>query len=356
LTVLVGDANVPHPLDVLAASPPGPPQWPPALGRVQPWLVQYLGWDGSTARQAVIVLPSGWGPDSPPPAVPLVISPHGRNNFGWNNAVSYWQDLPADGPFALVCPDGLGRAHDKASDPFDQPPTNPGLFTYGYPPQIADLARMPSIVQETLTWLTIDLDRVYVLGSSMGGQETLLLTALYPDALEGGTGRLVGAAAFDSPCDLATQCGYLTNLSPTADSNPPGTAALMLEEVGSKPADLSGFNQAGLFYNEKTTTHMTIGQLLNELPEDQSLWDERSPIRYAEQLAALSFPLRLYWSSNDAVVGNQGTEQTGKLYNLIQAANPGAGVVQVEGNWAHSVEFVPGDCLSDALRTYGLIT
>ena len=168
-------ARGPHPLDMLGASPPGQAQWPSTLGRVRPWLVQYLAWDGQTARQAVVVLPAAWSPSTPPPAaVPLLISPHGRNNFGWNNAVIYWQELPADGQFALICPDGLERAHDPESDPFDEPPSSPSLFTYGYPGHVDDLARMPSIVEETLPWLPIDMERIYVLGSSMGGQETLL--------------------------------------------------------------------------------------------------------------------------------------------------------------------------------------
>jgi pimeloyl-ACP methyl ester carboxylesterase len=301
------------------------------------------------------VLPSGWGPANRPPPAPLVISPHGRNNLGWSNAVAYWQDLPADGPFILICPDGLGRAHDKASDPFDQPPTDPGLFSYGYSKEIADLARMPQIVQATLPWLQVDLQRVYVLGSSMGGQETLLLAARYPRALAAGTGRLVGAAAFDAPCDMTAQCAYLTHSPATSNSNPPGVAALMLEEVGAKPANLSQFDQAARFYNDKTKTQMTIGQLLNRLPRNQSLWDERSPLSYVETLATLPFPLRLYWSTKDTVVGNQATKQSGKLYAQIKASNPSADVAQVEGSWAHSVEFVPNDKLGEALASFGLI-
>ena len=241
-------------------------------------------------REAVIVLPSGWGPAHQPHPLPLVISPHGRNNFGWGNAAHYWQDLPAEGPFALVCPDGLSRAHDKASDPLDQPPSDPSLFTYGYPRWIDDLARMPKIVQETLPWLQIDLERIYVLGSSMGGQETLLLAARYPRSLSGGTGRLAGAAAFDSTCDLATQCGYLTRLAPAHGANPPGVAARMIEEINSRPANVRGFRQAADFYNAKLAKHMTIGQLLNELPRKQSLWDERSPLNYVAKLANLPVP------------------------------------------------------------------
>jgi pimeloyl-ACP methyl ester carboxylesterase len=351
----MSDLAGPHPLDPLPSAPPGPPKWPSALGRVRPWLVHYLAWDGATARQAWIVLPSAWGPTNRPPPAPLVISPHGRNNLGWNNAVSYWQDLPADGPFILICPDGLGRAHNRATDPYEQPPTDPGLFSYGYSKEIGDLARMPQIVQATLPWLHVDLERVYVLGSSMGGQETLLLAARHPRALAAGTGRLVGAAAFDAPCDMSTQCAYLTHLPATSNSNPPGVAALMLEEIGAKPADLSGFNQAAGFYNRKTKTHTTIGQLLEKLPRNQSLWDERSPLSYVDTLAALPFPLRLYWSTKDTVVGNQATKQSGKLYAKIKAANPSADLEQVEGDWAHSVEFVPNGKLGQTLSNFGLI-
>src|SRR5581483_6079062 len=275
-------------------------EWP--YRRTRAWLVHYLAWDAATARQAWIVLPSGWGPSSPPPPAPLVISPHGRNNLGWANARTYWQDLPADGPFILVCPDGLGRAHDRATDPYDQPPSNPGLFSYGYRREIDDLARMPQIVEATLPWLRVDPSRVYVLGSSMGGQETLLLAARYPHALAGGTGRLAGAAAFDSACDLVAQCAYLTQQPPTASANPPAVAAAMIEEVGAQPASLAGFRTAARFFDEEAKAHWTIGELLAKLPRNQSLWDERSPLHYVPALAALPFPLRIYWSTEDTVV------------------------------------------------------
>jgi pimeloyl-ACP methyl ester carboxylesterase len=343
----------PTPLDVLVPTIPVHHAWPHA--RTRPYTVPYLAWDDKTVREAVIVLPNGWDPSHQPHPLPLVISPHGRNNFGWGNAAHYWQNLPADGPFALVCPDGLSRAHDKATDPLDQPPSDPSLFTYGHPRWIDDLARMPKIVQATLPWLRIDLERIYVLGSSMGGQETLLLAARYPRSLSGGTGRLAGAAAFDSTCDLATQCAYLTNLAPTHGVSPAGVSARMIEEINARPANVRRFRQAATFYNAKLEKHMTIGQLLDELPRKQALWDERSPLHYVAKLSRLRFPLRLYWSSHDTVVGNQGRDQSGKLYKQIKAANPAAGVTQVKGLWAHSCEFVPGDCLSDALRAFKLV-
>jgi hypothetical protein len=121
------------------------------------------------------------------------------------------------------------------------------------------------------------------------------------------------------------------------------------------PSHVRGFLQSATFFNSKLNKHVTVGQLLSELPRKQSLWDERSPLHYVAQLAHLPFPLRLYWSSHDTIVGNQGRDQTGKLYKRIKAANPSADVAQVKGLWAHSCEFVPGDCLSDALRAFELI-
>jgi pimeloyl-ACP methyl ester carboxylesterase len=293
-----------------------------------------------------------------------VISPHGRGNFGWANAAYYWKELPADGPFALVSPDGLGRAHDQASDPSDQPPLDPGKFTYGYRGHIDDLARMPGIVGETLPWLELDLTRIYVLGSSMGGQETLLLAAEYPAGLAAATARLAGAAAFDSACDLVAQCGYLTN-EPTPSGGwpqgavpPPKVAARMIEEIGSAPPTRPGWDEQATFYDEEAQTQWSIRELLNTLPTDQSEWDERSPMSHVNELASLSFPLKLYWSTADAVVGNQQTAQSGKLYDEIIAANARADVDQVVGSWAHSVEFeqgTPDDQITGALRDFQLV-
>ena len=50
---------------------------------------------------------------------------------------------------------------------------------------------MASVVRATLPWLRIDRRRVYAVGGSMGGQETLLLLGRHPHLL-------AGAVAFDS--------------------------------------------------------------------------------------------------------------------------------------------------------------
>jgi pimeloyl-ACP methyl ester carboxylesterase len=310
--------------------------------------VNYLAWDRATARQAVVVLPRAWGPNHHPRPLPLVISPHGRNNHALNNARGYWQNLPAAGPFALVCPDGLARAHSAQTDPVDLPP-NPSLFTYGNVGHVHDLARMPKIVEATLPWLQLQRDRVYVLGSSMGGQETLLLAARYPNALAGGHGKLAGAAAFDATCDLAVQCGYLTNHNP-------GVAANMIEEVGRRPASTRGWNLAARYFNRKRRRQETIGSLLAQLPKGQAAWNQRSALSFTRTLASLPFPLRLYWSTQDDVVGNQERDQTGKLFGAIERLAPNAHVTPIRGQWAHSHEFFPGKQLGAALAAFGLIS
>jgi pimeloyl-ACP methyl ester carboxylesterase len=321
------------------------PEWPWA--HVKPWAIKYRAWDGVTTRHAVVVLPSSWSSRHHPGSLPLVISPHGRNSFAWANALRYWQNLPAQGPFALVCPDGLARARSAASDPLDRP-ANPSLFTYGNRGHIDDLARMPRIVQERLPWLRLQTDRVYILGSSMGGQETLLLSARYPNRLAGGQGRLAGAAAFDAPCDLARQCAYLTHRQPNI-------ASRMIEEVGRRPASLRGWNRQAVYFNKKRRRHSTIGELLSDLPKGQEAWDDRSALHYLHNLAALPFPLRIYWSTKDVVVGHQERDQSGKLYRRIKQLAPHANVEAVRGTWAHSREFVPNRQLGQALRDLGLI-
>lgn len=332
--------------DAMTTARPSRGAWP--WQHVTPWTVKYLAWDGVTARQAIVVLPLAWGPKHHPHPLPLVISPHGRNNHALNNARGYWQNLPAAGPFALVCPDGLARAHSAKTDPEDAPP-NPSLFTYGNVGHVHDLARMPQIVEATLPWLELELTKIYVLGSSMGGQETLLLAARYPKALAGGHGRLAGAAAFDAPCDLAVQCGYLTN-------HRSDVAADMIEEVGTHPASVAGWNLDARYFNRKARRQETIGSLLARLPKSQAAWNERSALRFARTLASLPFPLRLYWSTEDIVVGNQERDQTGKLYAAIEKIAPRANVTPIRGQWAHSHEFFPGKQLGAALAAFGLIS
>jgi poly(3-hydroxybutyrate) depolymerase len=115
--------------------------------------ISYQAHDGRL-RRAYLILPAWYGPQDHPP-IPLVISPHGRG-VGARTNVRRWGDLPALGPFAVINPEGQGRALT--------------LFSWGDPGEIRDLARMPDIVQRAVPWLRIDPRRVYAVGGSMGGQ------------------------------------------------------------------------------------------------------------------------------------------------------------------------------------------
>jgi pimeloyl-ACP methyl ester carboxylesterase len=240
--------------------------------------VPYRAWDG-TSRLALLVLPRWYGPSLHPP-IPLVISPHGRGVTPEEN-MHFWGGLAAFGPFAVVNPEGQGRRLT--------------LYSWGWRGQIDDLARMPSILQAALPWFHVDSSRIYAVGSSMGGQETLLLTALHPRLL-------AGASALDSATDMAARYRDFPRL-------PGGLLVQQLAriEIGGTPATVPAAYAA------------------------------RSPIHYVQQLANSGVPLHIWWSLRDRIVVDQ-QQESGRLYRAILAANPEAPVTSYVGTWAHSAE------------------
>jgi len=139
---------------------------------------------------------------------------------------------------------------------------------------------------------------VYAIGSSMGGQETLLLAALHPKLL-------TAAAPLDSATDMRARYA--------AFATTPGQAPLQRLariEIGGTPAT-----------NPKA-------------------FAARSPIFYVHQLATEGVPLDIWWSRKDKIVRNQHME-SGRLYRAIKRINPKAPVEQFIGTWAHSHEMHP---------------
>ena len=243
--------------------------------------VPYTAWNGAT-RHAVVVLPKWYGPKLDPP-IPLVISPHGRGGSAEANA-RLWGGLPAFGPFAVVNPQGQGRRLTA--------------YSWGWRGEINDLARMPAIVEHALPWLHVDHTRVYAIGSSMGGQETLMLAALHPKLL-------TAAAPLDSATDMAARYAAFASLP-----NGASLQRLARIEIGGTPAS-----------NPKA-------------------YAARSPMSYVHQLAKDGVPLDIWWSRKDKIVTNQYME-SGRLYRAIMRANPKAPVEQFVGTWAHSHEMHP---------------
>lgn len=257
--------------------------------------VHYRAWDGMV-RSAYVILPRWYGPKLHP-AIPLVISPHGRGIAPRLN-LRLWGGLPAFGPFAVVNPEGQGRRL--------------ALYSWGWHGQIDDLARMPDIVEHALPWLHVDRRRVYAVGSSMGGQETLLLVARHPQLL-------AGACAMDSATDMSARYRAFPMIPFGAHLQ-----ALARIEIGGTP------------------------------DSNPSAYRLRSPIAYAAQIAFSHVPLHIWWSRRDRIVVDQNAE-SGRLYRAVSHANPRAPVTQYVGTWPHSREMHPLGRLPLALVRLHLI-
>jgi pimeloyl-ACP methyl ester carboxylesterase len=184
---------------------------------------------------------------------------------------------------------------------------------------------MPSIVAKTLSWVHVDRTRIYAVGGSMGGQETLLLLGRHPHLL-------AGAAAFDAVTDLALQYRDFPQLACK------GKCA-------------------------KTLGHQSFGRRLQELAQTEiggtptsrpSAFAERSPLTYAAAIARSCVPLQLWWSMKDKIVLDQ-SQQTGALYSRLDQLNPDAPVTAFIGTWRHSAEMRASTRLPAALAAFGLL-
>jgi dienelactone hydrolase len=264
-------------------------------GLVRDLTIRYTAWDGA-ARTAYVVLPRWYGPHRNP-HLPLVISPHGRGIEARDN-LHFWGGLPALGPFAVISPEGQGRVLTR--------------YSWGWSGQIDDLGRMPAILARQLPWVRIDPRRIYAVGSSLGGQETLLLVARFPHLL-------AGAAALDADTDMAARYRDFAGLRRCARLQ-----ALAREEMGGTP---------------------------ESAPQAYAM---RSPVHWAAAIARSGVPLHIWWSLRDRVVRDQRSE-SGRLFRMIRALRPRAPVTQYVGDWAHSKEFHADTRLPLALVELGLV-
>jgi pimeloyl-ACP methyl ester carboxylesterase len=290
---------------VLLATAPG--SLASAENGVRVWPISYTAHNGAS-RKASVVLPAWYGPGHNPP-LPLVISPHGRGATGAANA-KFWGDMPAVGEFAVISPDGMGRRLAKLS--------------YGYARQIDDLARMPELATAKLPWLRLDRSRIYALGTSMGGQETLLLVARYPRLL-------AGAVAMDSVTDLGRRYDQLPEV-PCAEAcrrrwgRPYGRVlqAAMRKEVGGTPE------------------------------ANPRAYAARSASSQLRRIAASSVPLQVWWSDGDQIVFDQ-AHQSALLVRDLGRMGACGPVVSYAGTWRHSQAMWAGSLLPVALAGFGLL-
>jgi pimeloyl-ACP methyl ester carboxylesterase len=240
-------------------------------------------------RNAYVLLPHGYGPGSNP-AIPLVISPHGRGVDGKINT-RRWGNLPTVGRFAVVNPDGYGRLLK--------------LHSWGFRGQIDDLARMADIVEKKLPWLHIDRSRLYAVGASMGAHETLLLVGRYPRLL-------AGAVAIDGPADFALQYRNFPRLK------------------CDKKCLSRGWGHIGRA--KQRLARREIGGTPATAPEN---FAERSPLSYARTIAESCVPVQIWWSRTDEIV-LEPARQSGRMVDALRAMNPRAPVDEFVGSWDHT--------------------
>lgn len=250
----------------------------------------YRAHDGRE-RPALLMLPRDYDGQ----LIPLVISPHGRGLGAGANA-RFWGNLPGEGNFAVVNPGGQGRRLAQ--------------YSWGDPGQIDDLARMPWIVERQ--GVRVDFRRIYAVGGSMGGQETLLLVARHP-------ALLAGAVAFDPATDMARRYRDFSTMR-----NGATLRELARYEIGGTPA------QVPLAYRE------------------------RSPDAYIDALAYSGVPLQIYWSVADRVISDQ-YDEAALLAADIRSANPTAKLWDFEGDWQHTAEMQSDRRLPRALERFGLL-
>jgi len=250
--------------------------------------ITYRTHDGHR-RNAYVLLPADYRPGNNP-AIPLVISPHGRAVDGKINT-RRWGNLPTIGGFAVVNPDGYGRLLP--------------LHSWGYSGQIADLARMPAIVEAKLPWLHVDRRRLYAVGGSMGAQETLLLAGRYPRLL-------AGAVAVDGPADFALQYRNFPRL--TCD----------------KACLARGWGQIGLA--KQKLARKEVGGTPSTVPAN---FAERSPITYARTIAESCVPVQIWWSRTDKIVLDS-AQQSGRMFKTLRHMNPRAPIDEYVGDWDHT--------------------
>ena len=260
----------------LAAKAAGPNQALP-VGPNQVYAVPYFAWNGKP-RTAVVVLPRDYLPGAADEALPCIVEARGRNYSPASHA-RCWQDYPSTRGFIVICADSSGR----------RDPAN----SWGVAGQIDDLAELPAVIETSIPWVKIDRQRLYVVGPSMGGTETLMALALHPDVF-------AAAISVDGVADLAARYREFGLVDRLDDRR------LMRAEVGGTP---------------------------RQVPFKYTV---RSPKTYARTLAFCGVPLAIWWSADDTLVIHQATTQTGKLYERIKALAPGSPVTQRIGTGHHS--------------------
>jgi hypothetical protein len=245
---------------------------------VQAYSVPYVAWNGQL-REATVLLPIDYVPGDTAEALPCIVQSPGRKASP-AGAASTWKGTPSTRGFIVISADQAGLRDPRNS--------------WGVAGQIDDLVRMPDIVEAALPGVHVDRERLYSVGVSMGGQESLLSLAFHPE-------YWAAVLCVDGIADLAARYREFAQVGRLADRK------LMRDEVGGSPS------------------------------RAPFAFAVRSPSTFVRTLATSGVPLAIWWSAEDTLVINQATTQTGFLYSRIVAIDPAAPVVQRIGTGGHGL-------------------
>lgn len=251
---------------------------------------------------------------------PLVYYLHGRGNaefvdanrdaispLGVNRPASvargYWYDNEQDGRLEaayntandpkyggviLVSPLGQGRIIDERS--------------WGYPANIADFAKLPTLLEESFSYLAIDRSRIYTMGSSMGGHESLKLVTQYPSLIS-------AAYSNDGVSDWALRYRQIAN------------TPVVPAKLAERPYAISDL---------KLTIPLETGGTPEQNPQ---AYIDRSPLQQLNAESAKR-PIKIAVDYGDILVD---PSQSTLFWNKYKSLNPSAPRMD-ETNGAHSAQ------------------
>jgi predicted peptidase len=249
--------------------------------------VEFTSRYDESSRQLLLSLPLDFHEDKP---YPLVISPH---PFGWSNFENFasgtpdllqhfkgWTGISDNYKVVIALPYGHGKVHDK--------------ICLGFTAQIEDLISIPQILSQM--HITINREKIYLCGLSMGGMETLTALGLYP-------GIFTAGISFNAIADLAGWYEDIVHHRTDGKLIDFGIDKLIVEELGGTPA---------------------------ECPEE---YDKRSAINNIDNLAKTK--LMIYWSSKESIVVNQERSQSKHLFDAVKRKYPHSHIYEKDHSYDH---------------------
>jgi polyhydroxybutyrate depolymerase len=183
-------------LCLLAASLAGCAWFGPDLG-VDGVDAGWMAIDGQNGREALLVSPEGFDPETAAEPLPAVIVLHGLGGTAEEMArMAEWPAAARDRGFLAVFPEGVERSWNAG-----------GCCGVAAEEGIDDVALLDALVDQLVSEEGVDPDRVHLTGYSNGGMMTFSYSCRRADRLAGAAS--VAGTDFDEECQPAGAIPFL---------------------------------------------------------------------------------------------------------------------------------------------------